>query len=215
MQPVLFIITGSNGAGKSSVGAAYLPTEIREKYTIFDGDKLALEKRKELYPSQIKSLKEARNAASEWVIKEFIVKTKATIKAKDHFVYEGHFRDTSTLKTPRQFKKEGYYLSLIFMGLTDPHVSELRVINRAKEGGHSVPQYEIESNFYGNLVMLNKNYNFFDEVLIIDTSLIEHKILLHRRESRIIFYVPSKHQPFWFSKFLPNLLSLIKKEESK
>jgi predicted ABC-type ATPase len=31
-MPVLFIITGSNGAGKSVVGYTYLPEEIQKKY---------------------------------------------------------------------------------------------------------------------------------------------------------------------------------------
>ncbi len=100
------------------------------------------------------------------------------------------------------------------MGLIDPHQSELRVIDRAKQGGHFVPLYEIESNFYGNLVMLNKNYKLFDELIVIDTSKsLKHEILLHLRKSKILFYTPSKHQPFWFTKFLPNLVKLIKAEE--
>jgi predicted ABC-type ATPase len=214
VRPALFIITGSNGAGKSTVGATYLPPEIKNNYTVFDGDKLALEKRKELYPKIIKSLKEAKNRANEWVDEFFVQQVKAAIKASDHFVYEGHFRDENTLKTPKRFKKKGYYLSVIFMGLPDPHVSELIVIDRAKEGGHFVPIYEVESNFYGNLVMLNKNYKLFDELVVIDTFS-THKILLHLRDAKVLFYVPSKHQPTWFSKFLPNLLSLIEKEESK
>ncbi|HEY2720692.1 MAG TPA: zeta toxin family protein [Chitinophagaceae bacterium] len=39
-MPVLFIITGSNGAGKSTVGYTYLPEEIQKEYIVFDGDKL-------------------------------------------------------------------------------------------------------------------------------------------------------------------------------
>jgi hypothetical protein len=47
-MPELFIITGSNGAGKSSIGPEYLPTHIRQQGPIFDGDKLFVEKRKDL-----------------------------------------------------------------------------------------------------------------------------------------------------------------------
>lgn len=45
-MPVLYIITGSNGAGKSSVGPEFLPFHLRE--AIFDGDKLFMQKRSEL-----------------------------------------------------------------------------------------------------------------------------------------------------------------------
>ncbi|MBL7738826.1 MAG: zeta toxin family protein [Chitinophagaceae bacterium] len=212
-MPVLFIITGPNGAGKSTVGYTYLPENIHRNYTVFDGDKLALQKRKELL-LQIRSIKEARKAADEWVQKQFKQEMAAAIKANDHFAYEGHFRDKRTLNTPRKFRKKGYTVSLIFMGLADPDLSELRVIDRAKHGGHNVPLYEIQSNFYGNLVMLNNNYRLFDEMLVVDTSKsFQHQVLLHLRNSNVLFYTPEKHLPVWFSKFLPRLLQLIKKEE--
>ena len=47
-MPELYIITGSNGAGKSSIGPEYLPDTIRRLGPVFDGDKLFVEKRKEL-----------------------------------------------------------------------------------------------------------------------------------------------------------------------
>lgn len=151
------------------MGATYLPSEIQKKYTVFDGDKLALQKRRELNAT-IKSFKEARKLADEWMYEQFDAQVKKAIATRDHFAYEGHFRDTATLKTPGKFKKKGYELILIFMGLSDPHQSELRVIDRAKHGGHNVPLYEINANFYGNLVTLNKYYKLFDEIVIIDTS---------------------------------------------
>ena len=215
MKPSLFIITGSNGAGKSTVGASYLPTEIQQNYSFFDGDKLSLERRKELFHS-LRSLKEARKQADEWMYEYFMEKVKLAINSNDHFAYEGHFRDKHTLQIPRKFKKRGYYLSLIFMGLPDPHQSELRVIDRAKYGGHNVPLYEIESNFYGNLVMLNKNYKLFDEITVVDTfKHMQHKVLLHMRHFSILSYTQLNEQPDWFTRFLPNLSKIIKTEEKK
>ncbi len=43
----LYIITGSNGAGKSSFGASYLPEKL-QGYNVFDGDKLFMQKRRRL-----------------------------------------------------------------------------------------------------------------------------------------------------------------------
>ncbi len=213
-MPSLFIITGPNGAGKSAVGATYLPEEIQKRYTVFDGDKISLLKKRELFPNHIRSLKEARKAADEWMMKEFKDQVKNALKSKDHFAYEGHFRDKDTLVTPRRFKRNGYYLSLIFMGLADPHQSGLRVIDRAKHGGHNVPPYDIELNFFGNLEMLNRNYKLFNELLVVDTSeSLQHQVLLHYRSPKILSFTPIKYQPGWFLKFLPNLVKLIRAEE--
>jgi predicted ABC-type ATPase len=65
-MPVLFIITGSNGAGKSTVGYTYLPPDIQKEHPVFDGDKTALLKMRELTKT-VKSAKEARKLADEWM----------------------------------------------------------------------------------------------------------------------------------------------------
>jgi predicted ABC-type ATPase len=57
--PSLYIITGSNGAGKSTVGPAYLPEDIRNNYKVFDGDLLFVTKQRELFPAKTPSPKEA------------------------------------------------------------------------------------------------------------------------------------------------------------
>jgi len=75
LNPVLFIITGSNGSGKSTVGATYLPPEIQKRYKVFDGDKLALQKRRGL-SGTIKSFKEARKLADEWMYEQFDTQVK-------------------------------------------------------------------------------------------------------------------------------------------
>jgi len=64
-MPELHIITGSNGAGKSSIGPDYLPLHIREQGPVFDGDKLFVEKRKELWRT-IKSDKECKKLAYDF-----------------------------------------------------------------------------------------------------------------------------------------------------
>ena len=56
-MPDLYVIIGSNGAGKSTIGFSYLPKRIQDNYTIFDGDKLFMLKRKELYPAKTPSKK--------------------------------------------------------------------------------------------------------------------------------------------------------------
>lgn len=212
-MPALFIITGSNGAGKSTIGYTYLPEDIQKKYTVFDGDKLVLLKKRELSQT-IKSFKEAGKLAEEWMYNQFLEQTKNAIKTADHFAYEGHFRDEATLKIPKKFKRKGYKVTLIFMGLSDPHQSELRVLDRATQGGHNVPLYEIQSNFYGNLVMLNKHYKLFNELLIIDTSKsFQHEVLLQMSNRKLLFYTEQKNLPMWFTEFLPNLTKIIKEEE--
>jgi predicted ABC-type ATPase len=66
-MPALYIITGSNGAGKSTVGFSYLPIDIQNNYSIFDGDKLFMTKQRELWESGIRAHKEAKKIAYQFV----------------------------------------------------------------------------------------------------------------------------------------------------
>jgi ABC-type transport system involved in cytochrome bd biosynthesis fused ATPase/permease subunit len=51
--PTLYIIAGSNGAGKSSTGPYLLPDAVIEKHPPFDGDKLKSSKQLE-FRKQVK-----------------------------------------------------------------------------------------------------------------------------------------------------------------
>lgn len=169
-MPELYVITGSNGAGKSSIGSKYLPDHIRRQGPVFDGDKLFVEKRKELR-STIKSNKECSKLAYEFVTETFDNLVDIALTGNHSFAYEGHFTNEATWDIPRRFRAAGYSIHLIFLGLQDTALSELRVVDRTKSGGHYVDPRTVADNFYGNLEKLNLHYSIFQTVQIIDTRI--------------------------------------------
>lgn len=209
MKPELYIITGSNGAGKSSVGGSYLPTHIQEHYSIFDGDKLYMQKQKELWASGMRAHKEAKKIAFQFVTDTFDQLVADALEKCETFVYEGHFTNDATWDIPKKFKETGFETNLIFFGLVDPDLSELRVIDRVKEGGHFVPRLTVEDNFYGNLEKLNQHLQLIDNLLIVDTSEATHIVLANIVREQIIESVPFEELPEWFTKYLPVLSARI------
>jgi predicted ABC-type ATPase len=212
-MPELYIITGSNGAGKSSIGFNYLPEFIQKNYPIFDGDKLFMQKQKELWNSGIKAHKEAKKLAYQFVTDTFDRLVEEALYTSNNFVYEGHFTNDSTWEIPKRFKSQGYYINMIFLGLIDPDTSELRVINRVKESGHYVPRLTIEDNFYGNLEKLDKHYSVIDNLTIIDTSATEHLLLAQFKDQKILYTVPAEQLPPWFTKNLKMLTIAISQNQ--
>lgn len=210
-MPELYIITGSNGAGKSSIGSNYLPSHIRTSCVIFDGDKLFMQKQKELWQSGLRAHKEAKKIAFEFVSNTFDELTERALTDVADFAYEGHFTNEATWDVPKRFKANGYAVHLIFLGLSDTSLSELRVIARTKEGGHYVNPLTIADNFYGNLEKLNKHFALFDTLQIIDTSETRHIKLATYREGVLAFSISYDQLPAWFSKYLPKLAEQIKK----
>lgn len=168
-----------------------------------------MQKRKQLYKHETPSLKEAERMAGEWLHNEFENRVQQAINAKDHFVYEGHFPNEENWSTPKRFKAAGYSLHMIFLGLASPSLSELRVLERAKMGGHNVPPYEIERNFYGNLFQLNLNYTLLDELQIIDTSETIPQVLAILSNGQIQEATAVPFLPKWFEDELPEIFDIV------
>lgn len=128
---------------------------------------------------------------------------------REDFVYEGHFTNDATWEIPAQFKKQGYTVHLIFLGLASPELSDLRVINRAKEGGHYVPPSTVRDNFYGNLDKLNQHYKIIDDLQLFDSSQAEHILLFKLMNGRVEYSVNFSELPQWFKKYLPAVAFLL------
>lgn len=120
------------------------------------------------------------------------------ISTNDNFADEGHFTNDATWDIPKRFKEHGYSIHLTFLGLESPDLSELRVIDRSKEGGHYVDPFTIRDNFYGNLEKLDKHFSIIDHLKIIDTSSAIH-LLVQVDDSSIAHILPFNELPSWFS----------------
>jgi predicted ABC-type ATPase len=127
------------------------------------------------------------------------------LNRNEHFAYEGHFTNEATWDVPKRFKHSGYSIHLLFFGLTDQNLSEMRVIERSKSGGHYVNPTEIDMNFRGNLLKLDEHFELIDDLQIVDTSETQHKILLRCIKNEIISAVPFQELPPWFTDYLPSL----------
>jgi len=203
--PELHVITGSNGAGKSSVGSEYLPIHIKQACKIFDGDKLALNKTNELFATKLHSYKESKSIANEWIGDYFQRQIKNAIQKNAHFAYEGHFREEYAWKVIDKFKENGYSIHFIFFGLVDVKRSQMRVMERALSGGHNVSHAEIDLNYYGNLVQLDRHFTILNELSIIDTSETAPKVLMKLLNDEILFHAEYNDMPPWFTENLINI----------
>jgi predicted ABC-type ATPase len=109
------------------------------------------------------------------------------------------------------FQQQGYTVSLIFLGLSHPELSDLRVLDRAKGGGHYVPPRTVRDNFYGNLEKLNQHFVIADNLQIIDTSETDHVLLVHLIAGKIQYVAPFADLPPWLIQYLPAIYNLISK----
>lgn len=172
---------------------------------MFDGDKFTLHKTKELFATKLHSHKEAKTLANDWIGFHFNEQVEKAISKADHFAYEGHFRETSSWRAIDRFKKNGYSVHMIFFGLINVERSAMRVLERALSGGHNVSPAEIDLNYRGNLLRLDRHFKTLDELRIIDTSETAPKVLLELLNNEVVYCAPFFELPDWFTSYLINI----------
>jgi len=159
-MPILTIIAGCNGAGKSTFAPSFLP----EGLLSFDYDKLFLEYYNQLPDSELRE-EFARNKTTE-IFEKAVDKA---LTSKTDFCYETNF-DANPLYWAEIFKKEGYTINFIFFCLENQDIAKHRIQVRTEFKGHFVSDYTLAYKWKSLYKNLNAYYSFFDNILIVDNS---------------------------------------------
>jgi hypothetical protein len=72
-----------------------------------------------------------------------------------------------------------------------------------------VDRATIEANFIGNLEKLNKNFKIIDNLTIIDSSEIDHVLLLSIADKKILYAISNDLLSLWFKKYLFKIVETI------
>lgn len=128
MDKKLFIISGCNGAGKTTAAATLLPTMF-ERTEFVNADNIA----RKLNPSNPEGV--AIEAGRMMLIKI------------DELMSEGKSFTLETTLSTRAYKQllqrahnSGYAIILLYFWLNSPELAIERVATRVSEGGHNIPQ---------------------------------------------------------------------------
>ncbi len=171
----LFIISGCNGAGKTTASYTILP-EILDCDEFVNADEIA----KGLSPFHPESTAiEAGRLMLDRI-------NKLISKGQD-FAFE----TTLATKSYRNFilkaKKNGYHTTLLFFWLRTPDLAVKRVETRVKEGGHNIPEDVIRRRYENGL----KNFfgifeSIVDEWIFIDNSGEPYEMIARKNSTGVI-----------------------------
>ncbi|MBS9523444.1 zeta toxin family protein [Litoribacter alkaliphilus] len=159
-KPQLLIVAGCNGSGKSSYSNAFTP----EGVVPFDYDQHFLGIYNSLVPTEFQDTM-AHNKA----FAELERQIQNAWSDKSPFCYETNFNSTP-LYWPARFKQKGYEINMVYFFLNSIAEAKRRVAIRVENGGHFVPEKEIEQRFYDGYSNLNINLSFFDNLHLFDSS---------------------------------------------
>ncbi|MFH1004283.1 MAG: zeta toxin family protein [Bacteroidota bacterium] len=158
-MPTLYIISGCNGAGKTTASYTILP-EMLNCHEFVNADEIA----KGLSPFQPeKSAIEAGRLMLHRIYE--------LIKRKIDFAFETTLAAKSYAHTVKKAKENDYNVALIYFWLNTPDLAIERIKNRVSQGGHNIGEDVIRRRYKKGLENL---FDIFipicDYWLVIDNS---------------------------------------------
>lgn len=129
------IIAGPNGAGKTTFARSFLPVEAHCPRFI-NADLIAAGLAP--FAPETAAIKAGRLMLAEI----------AECTAHGHsFAVETTLSGLTYLRQIRQWREQGYHISLFFLALPSADVAVARVAERVKQGGHHIPEDVIRRRF--------------------------------------------------------------------
>lgn len=159
-KPVLIVIAGPNGSGKTTITSKILKHEWLEDAVYVNPDIVAQEKfgdwnSEKAIMESVKYCQELReNCLANK--KSLIFETVLSAKDKIDFI--------------RRAKEQGFFIRLFYVATKHPSINAARIAKRVMKGGHDVPITKIVSRYFKSLLNCKVVSGYVDRVYVYDNS---------------------------------------------
>jgi predicted ABC-type ATPase len=170
----LYIISGCNGAGKTTASYTVLPEMLNCKEFV-NADEIA----KGLSPFQPEKV-------SIEAGKIMLTRIRELLKKNIDFAFETTLATRMYARLIREAKENGYFVTLLYFWLNTPELALERVRTRVLTGGHDVQPDVVRRRYFNGLTNLPKLYlPICDYWMLIDNSQPPYEIVAegYRTES--------------------------------
>jgi predicted ABC-type ATPase len=161
---VLYIISGCNGAGKTTASKTILP-EILNCREFVNADEIA--RGLSPYNPEGVAFKAGRI---------MLERLDELLAEKVDFAFETTLATRSYVSFVKQAQENGYTVVLLYLWLKDAELAKNRVKTRVEKGGHNIPEEVVERRYrLGLQNLFNLYLPIVDEWLLYDNSNSEKK----------------------------------------
>lgn len=160
-KPVLIVIAGPNGSGKTSTTRLVIKHEWADQCVYINPDEIAQTKFGDW--NDVNAVRQAVEYCEEW--RELLL--------RDHkdFIFETVLSSDGKVDFLKRAKEEGYFIRMFFICTESPTINAARIANRVMEGGHDVPIQKIISRYEKAIVNAVKVMRFADRAYFYDNSI--------------------------------------------
>lgn len=176
-QPLLLIIAGPNGPGKSTAYQESIVELGGRSFRIINPDLFAARIREVENLDQDEANLEAVRRIEDWL--ETSILAGHTIGVET-VLSTGKYR-----RLVEKAKAVGYLVQLIYVILETPQLNVERVRLRVQRGGHSVPEDKIVKRYHASLEQLPWFLAQADWALLFDNSGASHRIIGEKKDGVI------------------------------
>ena len=174
-MPNLYIISGCNGAGKTTASYSLLP-EMLNCSEFVNSDEFA----KGLSPF---NPEKASIQASRYML----LKIRYLLKKNRDFAIETTLATRTLLKTAKMAQQAGYSVTLLYFWLNSPELAIERVKARVESGGHNIPVETIIRRYHVGIDYFFHYYAPISERWILaDNSQIPFRVIAEGSRNDII-----------------------------
>ena len=160
LRPVLCVVAGPNGSGKTSTTEKLLTNEWTADSVYINPDNIAQEKYGDWNSEEsvMKAAKEATRLRYQ------------CLGEKKSFVFETVFSSKEKLEFLKKAKELGFFIRFFYVCTNDPKINVLRIAQRYINGGHEVPISKVISRYYKSLELAAQAISFVDRAYVYDNS---------------------------------------------
>ena len=174
-MPRLYIISGCNGAGKTTASYSLLP-EMLECREFVNSDEFA----KSLSPFD-------PSLASIQASRYMLMKIRHLLKKNEDFAIETTLATRTLMKIVKTAQAAGYTVTLLYFWLNSPELAIQRVKARVEAGGHNIPEETIIRRYH---VGIDYFFNLYSPVserwILADNSQIPFRVIAEGSKTDVI-----------------------------
>ena len=159
-KPVLIVIAGPNGSGKTTITSKILKHEWMEDALYVNPDQVAQDRFGDW------NSKEAVMQAVEYCEKQ---REDCLLDGKS-LIFETVLSSENKVAFIRRSREAGFFIRIFFVATSHPSINAARIAQRVMEGGHDVPITKVISRYYKSILNCKRCASLADRVYIYDNS---------------------------------------------